>query len=52
MNIKSKKGTWCPYKPCLFCQEGYCQDCMISLARTRDIKKRLLELKLAFPGHL
>jgi len=23
------KGKWCPYKECLFCQEGHCQDCQI-----------------------
>ncbi len=42
MNIESMKGQRCPYKP-IICQEGHCQDCLIYLARTRDVKKRLLE---------
>ena len=23
------KGTWCPYRELLFCQEGYCSECAI-----------------------
>ena len=27
-NLEYHKGSFCPYKP-LFCQEGYCSECMI-----------------------
>lgn len=46
----NKKGTFCLYKPCLLCQEGYCQDCLVYLSRTRDIKKRMLEWRLSLLG--
>ena len=23
------KGKWCPYRACLFCQEGCCKECHI-----------------------
>lgn len=28
---ENNKGLWCPFKPILFCQEGYCNECQIYL---------------------
>ena len=32
MRIESMKGKQCPYKP-IMCQEGYCKDCQVYIAR-------------------
>lgn len=29
--MENHKGTWCKYKPTVFCQEGYCTECQIYL---------------------
>ena len=34
-NIQFHKGSFCIYKP-IFCQEGYCNECIQSLAKTND----------------
>ena len=33
LNIQYHKGSFCIYKP-IFCQEGYCTECVQSLAKT------------------
>lgn len=38
------KGEWCPYDG-RFCQEGYCEDCMIYLEHEKNLAKKLKESK-------
>lgn len=27
--MENHKGDWCPYRPSVFCQEGYCSGCHV-----------------------
>lgn len=44
MTIQSKKGSWCPYRSCLVCQEGYCQDCEVYYTKDPQTVKQLEDL--------
>ncbi len=37
--MENKKGTFCPYKKCLLCQEGICRECEIYLKRLKGVKQ-------------
>jgi hypothetical protein len=42
METEWKRGQFCPYKPGLFCQEGYCSNCSIWIdIRERDWSKEV-----------
>lgn len=52
MNIINRKGEWCPYRDCLVCQEGYCEDCHIYYERRYAFRtiKELDDLKAMKEG--
>ena len=32
------RGSWCPYREGLCCQEGYCSDCGIFTGMSEDVR--------------
>lgn len=40
--MKNFKGEWCPYDG-RFCQEGYCEDCMVYLDYKKNLAKKIRE---------
>jgi len=35
--MQNYKGNWCPWRPNLFCQEGFCEECEVWLKIERNL---------------